>query len=211
MLDIYNTRKKAFEMVNEGFKSETAHTTHSPIYIASTENVRDLMKLYKNYESVLTVGSTGAQGLEAVLNGARKIDLFDINELQRLYFEYMLTAIIILDYETFIKYFTIKTYKSSSERTLFKDLLSEELYDKVVKYLPKDVETFYTPLYDYFDSVDLILSDLYRSDYTLLLSYLKKYISFYNEDEYYKLQRILRNEQCIISYKTLSITEVLKQ
>ncbi len=211
MLDIYNTRKKAFEMVNEGFKSETAHTTHSPIYIASTENVRDLMKLYKNYESVLTVGSTGAQGLEAVLNGARKIDLFDINELQRLYFEYMLTAIIILDYETFIKYFTIKTYKSSSERTLFKDLLSEELYDKVVKYLPKDVETFYTPLYDYFDSVDLILSDLYCSDYTLLLSYLKKYISFYNEDEYYKLQRILRNEQCIISYKTLSITEVLKQ
>lgn len=211
-MNVIETRKKAFALAAEEFSTkEKAHSSYSPIYLASTENVIDSMKIYKNYETVLAVGSSGAQGFEAALNGAYKIDLFDINELQRLYFEYMKTAITILDYETFLKHFTIKTYMSKSERVIFKDFLSDELYDKLVKYLPQDVQDVYTPLYDYFNSVDLILSNLYRTDYTLLASYLKKYISFYNYDEYYKLQRILRNEQCQITYKTLPITEILKQ
>lgn len=211
-MDITETRKKAFALANEKFSTEEkVHLNYSPVYLASTENVIDLMKLYKNYETVLSIGSTGAQGFEAALNGARKINLFDINELQRLYFEYMKTAITILDYETFLKHFTIKTYKVKSERILFKDFLSDELYDKLVKYLPKDVEAVYTPLYDYFNSVDLILSNLYRTDFTLLASILKKYISFYNEEAYYKLQKILRDERCQISYTTLPITEVINQ
>lgn len=212
MLDIYKTRENAFELASEELNMDGRdHSTYSPIYISATENVKDLMKLYKNYETVLSVGSAGAQGFEAALNGARKVDLFDINELQRLYFEYMRTAIMVLDYDTFTKHFTIRSNNFKFQRHEFKDLLSEELYDKVVKYLPQDVETVYTPLYDYFNSVDLVLSNLYRSDYSLLLSYLKKNISFYNEDEYYKLQRILRDETCKIDYKTISLTEIPKE
>lgn len=84
-MNVIETRKKAFALATEEFSTkEKAHSSYSPIYLASTENVIDSMKIYKNYETVLAVGSSGAQGFEAALNGAYKIDLFDINELQRL-------------------------------------------------------------------------------------------------------------------------------
>lgn len=208
----FEARDEAFKLASKGSnKVNPVYTKYSPIYIAATSNVKGTMGLYQNYESVLAVGSTGAYGFEAALNNAKKVDLFDINELQRLFFEYMYTAIIYLDYETFIKHFTIKKATSILTRNDLKDLLSEELYSKLYYFLPSDVEDVFTLLYSYKDNASLLLSSLFRTEHLIDLNYLKKNISFYNEEQYYKLQKILLEDRCIIDYRTASLTDLPKE
>lgn len=213
MNSISSIREEAFKLASS--KTDISKVMEDPtyekygsIYIATTANVVDTMKLYKNCNDVLAIGGTGAHCYEAILNGATTVDMFDVNELQKLYFEYMYTAIMHLDYETFIKHFTLANKTSFMHKSEIKDLLSEELYNKLVKYLPKDVEFVFSPLYDYYDSFDLLTSNLFITDHPINLDYLKRNASFYNEDEYYKLQKILRKENCQIKYKTVSLTDV---
>lgn len=210
MVDLKQARDIAFKLASQryDYNEKTAYDNYSPIYLASTSNVKDTFKVYNNYQKVLAVGSTGAYGFEALLNDATHIDLFDINELQRMFFELMKTAIMVLKYEDFIKYFTLKVQKNIFKIDQIKDLLSNELYEKIKTYLPPDVNFIYGPLYDYYDSTDLILSKLYRYEHPITLKYLKKFISFYNEEEYYKLQKILRTNPSIITFKQASLTDV---
>ncbi len=210
MVDLKQTRDMAFKLAAQRNNKieKTIYDGYSSIYLASTSNVKDTFKLYDNYQKVLSIGSTGAHGFEALLNNASQVDLFDINELQRIYYELMKTAIMILKYEDFIKYFTLKIHKDYYTQSEIKDLLSHELYEKIKNYLPDEVNYVYGPLYDYYDSIDLIFSKLYRFEHPLSLKYLKRFISFYNEEEYYKLQKILRTNPAIINFKRASLTEV---
>lgn len=211
MVNIYQARDAAFKLASEKYEAgKSVYTLFSPIYIAATSNVTSTVDLYKDYNSVLSVGGTGAHGFEVALNGAKKVDLFDANYLQKLYFEYMKTAVMYLDYETFVKHFTLQVQRKIFKKSEIRDLLSNELYDKLVYYLPEDVETVFTSLYDWFDSTDLILSSLFRFEHFITLDYLKKNISFYNEEQYYELQKILRAGSCEFNYETLSLVDVPK-
>lgn len=209
MSNLLEAREKAFELVTTPHKNENiSFNQYSSIYMASTSNVIDTMSLYNDYKKVLAVGSTGAHGYEALLNGATKVDLFDINELQRLYFEYMKTAIIHLKYEDFIKHFTLKYQKNIFQKSEISDFLSNELYSKLSPFVPKDVEFVFGPLFEMFYSPDLILSRLFKFNHNLTLNYLKKYISFYNEDEYYRLQNILRKGKSTIQYYQANLCDI---
>ena len=92
MNSINETRDAAFDLVSQNFEGgEMPHTSYSSIYIAPTSNVTGVMNLYHDYDKVLSVGGMGALGYEASLHGAKVVDLFDINELQRLYYIYFQT------------------------------------------------------------------------------------------------------------------------
>ena len=211
MIKSLEIRNAAFRLADQKFvEGKPTYGLYSPIYIASTSNVTDTMKLYKDYESVLTVGGTGAHAYEALLNGAKHVDLFDINELQRLYFEYMKTAITYLDYPTFIKHFTLPKQTTVMKRENLKDLLSNDLYQKLYFFLPDEVEEVFSPLFDFHYSVDLVISNLFRFEHIITLDHLKKNVSFYNEEEYYKLQTILRDENYPMDFKTVPLTDVPK-
>ena len=152
MNSISSIREEAFKLASS--KTDISKVMEDPtyekygsIYIATTANVVDTMKLYKNCNDVLAIGGTGAHCYEAILNGATTVDMFDVNELQKLYFEYMYTAIMHLDYETFIKHFTLAKKTSFMHKSEIKDLLSEELYNKLVKSLT-DVPSEFDKQYD---------------------------------------------------------------
>lgn len=173
--------------------------------------MKGTLNLYANYQKVLAVGSTGAHGYEALLHGAKQVDLFDVNELQRLYYEYMKTAIMQLDYEDFMKHFTLQEQQNIMAMHKYSDLLSNELYDKLVDFVPDDVKEVFTPLYDYFYSTELITSELFRLEHIITPEYLKKYVSFYEEENYNKLKRILQENENVITYQTCSLTDVPKK
>ena len=209
MVELLKLREQAFKLANLKYKvGNTDFTQYSGIYLASTSNTKKMMELYKDARTVLAEGSTGAIGYEAILNGAVKVDLFDINELQRLFFLYMKTAIEVLSYEDFIKHFTLKEQYTMMPKDKIKDLLSNELYEKLRFYLDDDVEFVFGPLFDYFYSSDLILSGLFRFEHPINIDYLKRTVSFYNEEEYYKLQKLLRQEKVEINYYTCSLMDV---
>lgn len=201
----------AFKLASTPYKAgNTEFATCSPIYIAPTSNVKDTLALYSNYQRVLAVGSTGAHGYEALLNGAKQVDLFDVNKLQRLYYEYMKTAIIQLKYEDFMKHFTLKEQQDVMPVHKYSNLLSNELYDKLVDFVPDEVAEVFTPLYDYFYSTELITSALFRLEHIITPEYLKSYVSFYEEENYNKLKRILQENENAITYRTCSLTDVPK-
>lgn len=209
MKDLLLAREQAFRLASSGHEHDSnSYTKYSPIYLASTSNVKSTLDLYDHYEKVLTVGGTGAHGYEAALNGAKKVDMFDINELQRIFYEYMNTAIMYLDYEDFVKYFTLKEQREIFKKSDIDNLLSNELFQKLDLYLSDDVKFVLGPIFDYFDSPDVILSKLFYLEYPITLDYLKKYVSFYNEERYYKLQNILRNDLCEINYYQVDIQDI---
>lgn len=209
MVSVMKAREEAYKLARKPLiPGVTNYDTYDSIYIASTSNVKGTLELYKDYDSVLTVGSTGAHAYEAALHGAKKVDQFDINELQRLFYEYMKTAIIHLNYEDFVKHFTLKRQAFIMPKSELKDLLSNELYYRIKPYLPEDVEMVFGELFEHTSNLDLIMSSLFRYEHALNINYLKSVISFYNEKEYYELQNILRNNKCQITYHTAALKEV---
>lgn len=211
MSDLEILKKEAFKLAKQPLETHKTHYfEYDGIYIAPTSNTKQMMKLYKDCKKVLTVGSTGAIGYEALLNGATEVDLFDINNLQRLYFMYQKTAITILKYEEFIKHFTLTNQTFPLYKSMTKNLLSNELFDKLYPYLDKEVKEVFGALYDFYYSQDLILSALFRFEHTLATDYLKRTISYYNKEQYYQLQKILREEKAKITYQPCSLIDVPK-
>ena len=208
------TRKlleSAFELASKKYIpfQEPNYTTYSSIYIGPTSNTKDAIKLYNNYTNVMA--STLWFGLEAALGGAKRVDLFDINELQILYGKYILAAIKVLKYEDFIKYFTLPEMKYKYNiKNDFNNILASQLFDDLSKarVLSSDVELFFGNLYNWYSNYELILSALFRFEHPISLDYLKRFSSFYNEEEYYKLQKILRSDKCQLTYNQVSLVDV---
>lgn len=137
-MDLIKAREEAYKLANSKYEpGKVNYTKYSPIYIASTSNVKDTLSLYKNYKSVLTIGSTGAHAFEAALNGATKVDMFDINELQKIYYELLKTAITVLNYEEFVKYFTLEDTKTIFKKEKIRNLISNEMYEKLAFFYQK--------------------------------------------------------------------------
>lgn len=182
-------------------------STYSPIYIGTTSNVKKTLDLFYGYHRVLSVCGTGAHGYEALLHGASHVDLFDINELQRLYFLYMKTAIIVLSYDEFIQFFTSSDEWDDYENNM---LLDNLLYQKLEPYLSDEVKKVFGPIFTSFDSSDILISKLFRLDHNLSLDFLRNASSLYDRESYEQIQKILRENPDIISCYTVSLSDVPK-
>ena len=81
-------------------------TEFSKIYPFTTENISGYID-YFDFEnkSLLTIGSSGDQVLNAFYNGARDITLFDINEYAKFYVYLKIAAIMSLSYTEFKAFF----------------------------------------------------------------------------------------------------------
>ena len=191
-----------YHMSNPSFASV------SPVYIAPTSNIKAACKIVGNAKSVLAVGGMGAIGYEMALNGAEKIDLFDINILQKMYAEIVKAGIINFDYDTFIKYFTLPYQQNMMPYEVMKNLLSPEMYLRLRDYLSWDTKIVYDYLYHSFSSVDLIASSVYRFEFDVSIGFLRKFASLYNKRSYYILQELLRNNPNLITYQTASLIDI---
>lgn len=188
--------------------SHPTFSSISSVYIAPTSNIKDACKIVGNAKSVLAVGGMGAIGYEMALNGAEKIDLFDINILQKMYAEIVKAAIINFDYDTFIKYFTLPYQQDLMPYEVLKNLLSPQMYLRLRNYLSWDTRIVYDYLYHSFSSVDLIASSVYRFEFDVSVGFLRKFASLYNKKSYYILQELLRNNPNLITYQTASLTDI---
>ena len=81
-------------------------TEFSKIYPFTTENISGYIDYFDfNNKSLLTIGSSGDQVLNAFYNGARDITLFDINEYAKFYVYLKIAAIMSLSYKEFKAFF----------------------------------------------------------------------------------------------------------
>lgn len=211
MSDLFKARQEAYSLATQKYNpGNNNHREYDSIYLAATSNVKDTLSLYNNYESVLALGATGAHGFEAALHGAKRVDMFDINELQRIFFEFFKTAIMVLDYEEFVHFFSLEKQTFMFKKKDIANLLGNDLFERLVYYLPEDVSFVLETIFEMFYSPDIIMSALFRFEYNVSIGYLKKYISLYNKEDYNRLKEILLTGECQFRYHQLSIEDVPK-
>ena len=164
----------------------------SRIYSFATENVAGYID-YFDFEnkSLLTVGSSGDQVLNAFYNGARDITLFDINEYAKYYVYLKIAAILSLSNQEFVSFFLkhdISPFKVN------KDMFSKVLFNKI----KDNLRLFDYESYLFFDElISLYNGEKIRSrlfdddeDRKIVIKGINKYLQ--DEESYNKLKSIIR-------------------
>lgn len=188
---------------------EKNFSNYSPIYIAPTSNIVDTVKLYDNVESALTVGSSGGFPYELALNGTKKIDCFDKNVLQYLFFELINTSIKNLDYNQFINNFTARMINSHSQD--YSLMFGDDLFFDVLGKVKEPAREYWKNLFFYDDMRNFLITNLFRICHPIYVEYLELFSSIYQEDKYYKLQELLLTDEVSINYHICDITEIDKE
>ena len=127
------------------------------IYNFTTENIADYMKYFDlKDKKLLTVGSSGDQVLNAYYEGARDITLIDINDFSSYYLYLKISAILILSYEEFKRFFFV--YESGPSLCYNEQLLSKQIFDKfksTLKFYNYEAYSFFEELFYMFRPKDI--------------------------------------------------------
>lgn len=139
-----------------------------PLYLFATEDMRSYYKEYNNPETFLTIGASGDQLLNAILIGAKKIDVFDSNPLSKRGCALKIAAFKTLSKKDFMKYYC---------------KLSLGIFNDFSSSLSEKDSIYWNALYDIKDSED-IYGKLFV--YKRLTSEIIKRINPYLDDENYE-------------------------
>lgn len=175
----------AVEIIDKGQLFCPRFTTYAPCYLWSTENLSDYYsKLDWKEKDVLSVASSGDHALNAYLMGARSVETFDVNCLQRYVQELKMATVKTFDYDQFMCYLNHQDYHK---------LFSKEMYQQLRGSLPEDVRYFWDTLYGGFSSC-IIASEFFLEEpfYRFALNDRNPYT---NKDQYQKLQASLKEKE----------------
>ena len=164
----------------------------SKIYPFTTENIAGYIDYFDfDDKSLLTVGSSGDQILNAFYNGARDITLFDINEYAKFYVYLKIAAILSLSYKEF-KAFFFRHGLTPFVRN--HHMFSPELYEKVkdnLRLLDYESFLFFDELFSLYEPTKIrerMFDD--DEDRNVVIKGMNKYLK--DEESYNKLQAIIR-------------------
>lgn len=171
----------------------------SSIYTFTTENIAGYIDYFDlNDKSLLTVGSSGDQILNAYLKGCRDITLFDLNEFAHYYTNLKIAAIATLDYKEFQTFF----FKRGLEEYHNPGMFSKDLYEKIKPILRKndyESDLFFDEIINNYKPVQIrerLFDDSeYRND---AIKCFNEYLK--NEENYNKLKSIIEG----ISFKYIN-------
>lgn len=211
--DVDKAVYETFKVAESKIGVEDSFSNYSPIYLAPTGNTKDAVVLYTkevhNIESALVVGSQGSFAYELALNGVKKIDCFDKNILQYLFFALYNATIKNIDFKEFITNFTSK--KTTQYEQRFDHILSDWLFFEVLDELGGKEAEYWSKIYKTGKKLDLIASNLFRTYYTFFAEALKEFSSVYNKENYNKLQWMLNHNEVEINYHICDIDELHKE
>lgn len=196
------------EISKKEIEQEEKFSTYSPIYVAPTSNVKDLVKLYNGVKKALVVGSQGALIYELLLNGVTEIDCFDKNILQYFYYELLKTSIMYDDFKDFEMSFTAikqgqyQNYSLMLDSNMFFDLIPE---------MEEPARSYWSNLFKSTNINQLLDTNLFRMSYMVDAPYLRKYSSIYDMDSFYRVQELLVSKDIKINYHICDITDIHKE
>ena len=164
---------------------------YSRIYTFTTENISDYLKHFQlKNKSLLTVGSSGDQVLNAFYHGARDITLFDINPYAKYYTYLKIAAIISLTYTEFKVFF----FKHGEKIYYNRHMFNKKLYQKLaptLRMLDYESFLFFDEIFNTFTPNE-IRDSLFNDD-ELRNKVIKGFnIYLRDEESYNKLKEIIR-------------------
>lgn len=162
---------------------------YNKVYDFTNENVSCLNDLY-HFENaqVLSIIGSGDQYFTSILNGAKKVDLVDVNPTSHLYFILKFYAIRELEYEEFYEFLVLKNFNNPN--IYFK--LEPVLPIKALIYYRYLMENNRKYIYNYScfkkDGIDL----LSKKNQKYYFDNENTVIPYFKRDNYYKLKEKLK-------------------
>lgn len=180
----------------KGFYIEDSSSKHSfnLIYPFTTENINGYINKFSlKDKSLMTIGSSGDQALNAILKGCKDITVVDINPYTKFYYYLKMSGVISLDYNEFPDFFCYYRYKDAFH--INKGVFNQEMFSKMKDTLIElDYESyhFFNELLNNFSYKD-IREYLFSGDESGYkhLKFMNPYI--FNEENYNKLRTKIEN------------------
>lgn len=156
------------------------------IYPFTTENISGYINKFKlRNRSLLTVGSSLDQTLNAILYDCKDITVLDINPYVKFYYYLKASCIISLTKEEYLKFFCYKDYPKVFKHN--DDVFNIDIYNKIkltLRILDYESYLFWDELFQMFNSFDirdkLFSSDENRMDTTIKSNPYLKYEMYYD-------------------------------
>ncbi len=161
------------------------------IYPFTTENISGYINYFNlNNKSLLTVGSSGDQVINAIMHGCNDVTLLDMNPYAKYYYYLKVSGILCLDRVSFLEFFRYKDYPKVFKNN--EGTLNKATFEKIkltLRVLDYESYLFWDELFQTFTSYD-IRSNLFSYDeyrtYVIqtINDYLKDDESFNNTKKY---------------------------
>lgn len=177
------------ELAHQQVKRPSYENFFNKIYAFTTERISGYIEYFDlNNKSLLTVGSSSDQVLNAFYYGCRDITLLDINPFIEEFFNLKKTAIEQLDYQDFFKFMSLegyvfKNYKAFNKKTFYS--LADKIEDDNSK-------LFWKYLFDN-EKDSAIRRNLFSGDSPSIieLQHYNKYLE--TEENYNELKNKIKN------------------
>ncbi len=149
--DLDSSLESAINLCNGKFFANK-NLKFSKIYPFTTENIDGYIKYFDLEEkSLLTVGSSGDQIINAILNGCNDVTLLDVNPYSKYYYYLKLASIMCLDINEFMEFLRYKDYPRvfSDNRNVFNKRDFEKIKE-TLSFLDYESYTFWNILFQRF-------------------------------------------------------------
>lgn len=136
------------------------------IYPFTTENIAGYINMFdlKN-KSLLTVGSSGDQAINAILRGCEDVTIIDINPFAKYYFYLKKAAILTLNYKEFLDFFCYRFYNDSNSNEKTFNLNSYNKLKDTLKELDEESFIFWDTVFAKCNRKD-VRNQLFKTDET---------------------------------------------
>ncbi len=159
------------------------------IYPFATENIKgylDSMDVIG--KDILTVGASGDQTLNLLVNGAKTVDYFDVNPFAEMYFNLKCAAIKAISLEEYYEFFSRDAFPN--DPNIFDTAFNIDIYYKIEPYLDKETRNFWNALYMKQTGIKIRKSSLFSIDEESVLV-LPKINEYLTKEGFEKAKNIL--------------------
>ena len=190
--------------VKEQLENKTYNYSFFQLYPFTTENINAYMKYFDlKDKSLLTVGSSSDQAINASIARCSDITICDICPLTKYFYFLKIAALLTLNRDTFLKFLCKETTNNEYNR----QYLSKTIFNKIKNTLKSlDYESYYIWEYIFDNYNKSIIDRLFRNDINGLerIIYCNRYLK--NDSTYNQARETIMNTS--VSFKTADITQI---
>lgn len=176
-LMIRNAGKHSLLSQLTGASPFTKNSNYESLYVNATEDIPTYSKQFANAKSILTIGASGEQAINAIDMGIKNIDVFDSNRLCRHALSLRIAAIQALTLEEYLNFY--KTFDCF-------------LFIKIANYLEHEELMYWGTLYSMFGKDNTksgdIINDLLFTYRRLDEELIRKINPYLTKDKFAKLK-----------------------
>ena len=188
---------KTYFALKDGPNNSCFYSWNAPVFLFANENISGYLGQIKPIDGkrVLTVAAGGDHAFEALLAGAKGVDMFDINYLQKHVVELKSKIIKHLSYTDFMRFFFDK-----------KNFFNHEIIRPIWKTFSGGLRTFLLMYYRSQDNRLFRYSSAQHNDYDISqISYIA------SESEYKKLGQIMPDNLRFVQGDITEITTLFQE